>query len=170
MTTSQPPADENLPEVVPDSAPQALSGREAFLAHDHLTEKDPKYVADSAPRPEERDLKYAVVGDGQEGGESPSLIKGDDGVWRPAPVSAISPTDGGLTPDTPSADPHSAAEEARGGAGGPVKEARVCGMRKKTFWIVLVVAIVVVVAAIAGGVGGGLSARDKKSSDKPEET
>lgn len=164
------PADENLPEVVPDSSPQVLSNRDAFLAHEHLTEKDPKYVAETSPRPEERDLKYAVAG--QEGGaESAGLVKGDDGVWRPAaPVSALSPTETNAgTPDAQADSGAAAAEEGRADQAPGKEEAKVCGMRKRTFWIVLVGAIVVVLAAIGGGVGGGLSARNSgsSSSDAP---
>lgn len=161
------PADENLPEVVPDSSPQALTSRDAYLAHGHLGEKDPKYVAETAPNPEERDLKYAAVeGDAPPG--SPGLVKGEDGVWRPAaPVSALSPTDTyAVTPDGTQGGPGAAgaaAEEGRAGEG-PAKGAKVCGLKRRTFWIVLGVAIVVVLAAIGGGVGGGLSSRNSSSS------
>ena len=159
------PADENLPEVVPDSSPEVLSGRDAYLAHEHLAEKDPKYIADSSPRPGERDLKFAV--DGQEGAKGEEGVW-QDGVWRPATASPISPAGEGVSPDVDE-DPH-AAEEARGGEGGGAGKGadKVCGMRKRTFWIVLVAAIVIVVAAIGGGVGGGLSAKKPKSESTSE--
>lgn len=42
----------------------------------------------------------------------------------------------------------------------------ICGLRKRTFWILIVVAIVVVAAAVGGGIGGALAVRsaDKKES------
>ncbi len=44
--------DENLPEVVADGSPQALTQREARLHQDQLGERDPKYpvVFDDAPK------------------------------------------------------------------------------------------------------------------------
>lgn len=158
------PPDENLPEVVPDSVPlpQALSGRDAYLAQDRLADKDPKYVADTSPRPDERDLKFPAEA-GADGG-APALVKGEDGVWRPATgaTEAVSPVSPEGTPG--------AVEEGRGGeqagdVGKGKEEKRVCGMRKRVFWIVVVVAVVVVLAAIGGGVGGGISARNARAAD-----
>lgn len=40
----------------------------------------------------------------------------------------------------------------------------ICGLRKRTFWILVAVAVVIVAAAVGGGVGGAL-ASNKKSSD-----
>lgn len=159
---SQPPvpADENLPEVVPDSSPQALSSRDAYLAQQQLGEKDPKYIAETSPRPEERDLKFAAV-DGEGNPQSPDLVKGEDGVWRPAPVSALSPTDtNAITPDPAAAEGGRAGEEA-------VKEKKVCGMKRRTFWIVVAVALVIAGVAIGVGVGVGVKAQ-KSSSSSPE--
>jgi hypothetical protein len=39
---------------------------------------------------------------------------------------------------------------------------RICGLKRRTFWIVLVVAIVVVAGAVGGGVGGALAGRSKR--------
>lgn len=44
------------------------------------------------------------------------------------------------------------------------KPATICGLRKRTFWIVVVVAIVIIAAAVGGGVGGALGSN--KSSNK----
>lgn len=160
------PPDENLPEVVPDSVPlpQALSGRDAYLAHDRLGEKDPKYVADTSPRPDERDLKFPAEA-GMDGG-APALVKGEDGVWRPATGA----TDG-VSPISPDAATPGAVEEGRGGeqaAEAGKGDERVCGMKRKMFWIVLVVAVIIVCAAIGGGVGGGLAARNSGAADDAE--
>ncbi|KAF2846093.1 hypothetical protein T440DRAFT_472093 [Plenodomus tracheiphilus IPT5] len=40
----------------------------------------------------------------------------------------------------------------------------ICGIRRKTFWIVLAVAIVVVVGAVGGGVGGALASRSSNNT------
>lgn len=40
----------------------------------------------------------------------------------------------------------------------------ICGIRKRTFWIVLIVAIIVIVAAVGGGVGGALANRSSSTS------
>jgi len=37
----------------------------------------------------------------------------------------------------------------------------ICGLRRRTFWLVLVFATLIVGGAIAGGVGGGLASRHK---------
>lgn len=50
------------------------------------------------------------------------------------------------------------------GAGWTRPEPLICGMRKRTFWIVLVVAVVVVVGAVGGGVGGALAGRSGSKS------
>ncbi|KAF3034343.1 hypothetical protein E8E11_000442 [Didymella keratinophila] len=40
----------------------------------------------------------------------------------------------------------------------------ICGLRKRTFWILLGVALVLVAAAVGGGVGGALASRSSESS------
>ncbi|KAH6619916.1 hypothetical protein C7974DRAFT_398457 [Boeremia exigua] len=40
----------------------------------------------------------------------------------------------------------------------------ICGLRKRTFWILVGVAIIVVVAAVGGGVGGALASRSSSNS------
>jgi hypothetical protein len=45
------------------------------------------------------------------------------------------------------------------------RPATVCGLRKRTFWIVCIIAMIVAAAAIAGGVGGVLAARSPARSD-----
>jgi hypothetical protein len=43
---------------------------------------------------------------------------------------------------------------------------KICGLRKKTFWILLGVALVVIAAAVGGGVGGALASRSSSESSK----
>ncbi|KAH7041371.1 uncharacterized protein B0I36DRAFT_22653 [Microdochium trichocladiopsis] len=52
-----------------------------------------------------------------------------------------------------------------GAAAGP--ERRICGVRRKLFWILLAAAVVIVVAAVGGGVGGALGSRTSSSSGDP---
>lgn len=47
------------------------------------------------------------------------------------------------------------------GAGAHGAERRICGVKRKLFWILLVTAVVIVVAAIGGGVGGALASKSK---------
>jgi hypothetical protein len=45
-------------------------------------------------------------------------------------------------------------------------EQRVCGLKRKTFFISFVIALVIIAAAIGGGVGGGISARNRQASNQ----
>ncbi|KAH7081225.1 hypothetical protein BKA63DRAFT_486976 [Paraphoma chrysanthemicola] len=40
----------------------------------------------------------------------------------------------------------------------------ICGLRKRTFWMVLIAAIVIVAAAVGGGVGGALSSKSSNNT------
>ncbi|OAL51747.1 hypothetical protein IQ07DRAFT_390262 [Pyrenochaeta sp. DS3sAY3a] len=42
----------------------------------------------------------------------------------------------------------------------------ICGIRKRTFWIVLIVAIIVIAAAVGGGVGGALANRSSNNTSQ----
>lgn len=42
----------------------------------------------------------------------------------------------------------------------------ICGLRKRTFWILLGVALVIVAAAVGGGVGGALASKSSSESSK----
>ncbi|KAI0010547.1 hypothetical protein F4779DRAFT_627118 [Xylariaceae sp. FL0662B] len=46
----------------------------------------------------------------------------------------------------------------------PPEPTRVCGLSKKTFWIIMVIAIIVVIGAVAGGIAGGLAGRKYNST------
>lgn len=43
-------------------------------------------------------------------------------------------------------------------------DGRICGLARRTFWILLVVAIVIVAAAVGGGVGGSIAAKNANKS------
>jgi hypothetical protein len=46
----------------------------------------------------------------------------------------------------------------------PKPVARICGLRRSAFWVLVVLAMVIVAAAVAGGVGGGLAGRNRNNS------
>lgn len=134
------PLDENLPEVVPDFSPQALSKDAAAQHLDQFTERDPK---------------YPVILD-----DTPKLAKEDDGSPVVAPAAAVSPE------TTLPWEPQSATDQGRtpieppSGAGDGEEGGKIFGMKRRTFWIVLITAIVVLAIALGGGLGGGLANRD----------
>lgn len=43
-----------------------------------------------------------------------------------------------------------------------IKEKRILGLRRPTFWLLIVLLVVVVVAAVGGGVGGALAVQNAK--------
>jgi len=54
---------------------------------------------------------------------------------------------------------------------GVSRESRICGLKRKTFWIVLVVVLLVVIgAAVGGGVGGSLSSKNSSNNDPAPQT
>jgi hypothetical protein len=57
--------------------------------------------------------------------------------------------------------------EALNSNAGGYRERRICGLRRRTFYILLGVAIVVVCGAIAGGVAGGVTSSKSKKSSSP---
>jgi hypothetical protein len=44
----------------------------------------------------------------------------------------------------------------------------ICGLRKRTFWIVVIIAVLVVVSAVGGGVGGALATRKSGEPNRPQ--
>ncbi len=46
----------------------------------------------------------------------------------------------------------------------PKPVARICGLRRSAFWVLIVLVIVIIAAAVAGGVGGGLAGRNRNNS------
>ncbi|KAK4082990.1 uncharacterized protein Triagg1_1880 [Trichoderma aggressivum f. europaeum] len=125
-----PAHDEGLPEVVPDSSPQAMSRLEAEYKRKWLDGDAPQMVI-----PKEVDTnKIAVMG-----GEEQSSV----------------------TPDGMSGDVEGAHKGRKGGK-------RICGLPRRTLWILVIVAVIVLAAAIGGGVGGGLAAKNSKGDAPPD--
>lgn len=161
------PPDEHLPEVVPDTSPQAISYVEEQYKQRQYDDRD-KYpvLYDDAPKIPSG-MAYA------QGQQYPAMAETSPGGSLPwEPLSAIEETQAGHA--------GGAAGGGGGGPGGfggvgavdggeherPVDERRICGLRRKIFFIVLIVALVVIAVAIGGGVGGGVSAaRSRKNSD-----
>jgi len=146
------PPDENLPEVVPDTSPQALTRAEAYWRQ-RKNEGDAKFAVvyesdTTSPKyyfdPTQNQGAVAVGANGTPISPSP--------IYTPAPPTGYS--DPTLLGET---DPES-------GHG----RQRVCGLRRKTFLILLAVLIVVLVAAIGGGVGGAAASRKKKQDTAAE--
>lgn len=67
-------------------------------------------------------------------------------------------------PIYPNAPTDTHKETWQGGVQEQDRPRKICGLKKRTFWIVLIVAIVVVAAAVGGGVGGALASRSSNSS------
>jgi len=123
------PPDENLPEVVPDQSPQALTEQQADLRHDQLEERDPKYPAifDDAP-------KYAAPDAAHLENEQTR-----DSMHHPSsPSHAVS------------------GKEVEAGVQGR-QTVHVCGLTKRLFWTLIAIVVIVLAAAIGGGVGGAMA-------------
>ena len=140
------PPDENLPEVVPDQSPQVLSAVEARYFAPELDVRDPKYPVtyDNAPKYTAPLETYPSVGGHPQDYTSPvSSIP-----WEPASTGGD--------------------RSAFGTYESKNKEQRICGLKKRVFWILLVIAMIVVAAGVGGGVGGGIATARSKSSGDPE--
>ena len=42
------------------------------------------------------------------------------------------------------------------------EKSRICGLRRATFWLVLLLIFVIIVAAVGGGVGGSIAVKNAK--------
>lgn len=117
--------DEGLPEVVPDTTPQALTRLEAEYKRKYLEGDAPQTVI-----PKDMDTtKIAVMG--------------AEGQYAVAPDQMPGDIEG--------------AQTSKRAAN------RICGLRRRTF-LILVVIVIVVAAAVGGGVGGGLANKSKGES------
>ncbi|KAK1749708.1 hypothetical protein QBC47DRAFT_395510 [Echria macrotheca] len=147
--TMGPLPEDNLPEVVMpqpwetdhDAPPQALSHSEKLNHASHASEHERE--------------KYAVVYD-----PTPKLFddntepKSDSLV--PQPWSAASPTSGNAAPtadenNIPRSEP-------------PTSQRTICGLKRRTFFILLAIIAVLLAAVIGGAVGGSLSKKSSESS------
>ncbi|KAF2023314.1 hypothetical protein EK21DRAFT_105377 [Setomelanomma holmii] len=52
----------------------------------------------------------------------------------------------------------------------PPRSSTICGLRRRTFWILVMVAIIIVAAAVGGGVGGALASKASDNSNKTANT
>lgn len=165
------PPDEHLPEVVPDTSPQVVSGIESQYKqrsnddhHDkYIVQYDdtPKIPSDMAPYGPGQGPPGLVPG---QGGQHPAYAQGQYAVSTASP-------DGSLPWEPLSAIEETQAGHGGGGMGGgmdgtgfeggdsekPRDERRICGLRRKVFFIAFLVLLVVISIAIGGGVGGGLA-------------
>jgi hypothetical protein len=163
------PPDEHLPEVVPDTSPQAVSSIESQYKQRGYDERD-KYVVqyDNTPKiPSET----SYVQDHQGNAQYPVSVASPDGSLPWEPMSAVEETPAG----------HAGVGAMGGGGGGdashdgmnnekPEHNSRICGFKRKTFFIVIIAALVVIAIGVGGGVGGGLAAANsRQSSDSPDE-
>jgi hypothetical protein len=142
------PPDENLPEVVPDSSPQALTYAETY---------ERRWAENGDP-------KYAVVYDSM----TPKILT------EPSPLDPYSATVFGSSPGVnspqPTQDPWSTEKSLAnedGNPPAPEEPPRIYGMKRRTFWIVLVVVAIVLAVAVGGGVGGAMASK-KRASEKLE--
>ncbi|KAL2753016.1 hypothetical protein ACRALDRAFT_1078027 [Sodiomyces alcalophilus JCM 7366] len=137
MATTR-PHDENLPEVVPDMSPQALSQAELYARH------------------------------GLEGGEGKYPYTHHDGIEHVPPGDGWDVHKEVVSPLSP--DPHTPVGGAASAGFPPPPTPRICGVKRKTFWILLAVAGVVIIAvavgagvgATRGGGGGGGDAQEQE--------
>lgn len=146
------PPDEHLPEVVPDTSPQVVSNTD-YQQHGY-NEQD-KYIVqyDDTPKiPSETPYVQTPHG------EHPVSTMSPDSHLPWEPMSAVEETPAGVG--------------GGGGEGGydginnekPEDESRICGFKRKTFFLALIAALVIIAVAIGGGVGGGLAARSREGS------
>lgn len=154
------PADENLPEVVYDTSPQAVSTTEANYK-DRMNGRDlytvqyddtPK-IPVAAPAPAPGGDPYAWQHPGQYHPVSATSATASL-PWEP--LSAVEETPAGKYYAMGDAASTRAGESIRSEK--PEQERRICGFRRKSFFIILLLAIVTMVVAIGGGVGGGMAA------------
>ncbi|KAK4236562.1 hypothetical protein C8A03DRAFT_35531 [Achaetomium macrosporum] len=142
-----------LPEVVPDSSPEAAPPRFYY-------EPD-KYPAqyDDAPKLPHDEPSPVMQTPGQQYHQYQQ-------PWPGAanPVSAVSPDSSVPWQSFPTGD----GDDRTFVGSGPAPEKRICGLRKRLFIIIAaIVGLVIVVAAIGGGVGGAMAARNsQKSTDE----
>ncbi|KAK3380919.1 hypothetical protein B0H63DRAFT_560729 [Podospora didyma] len=152
--------DENLPEAIPqqtppppsipDSAPEAVSPEELVRLTRYFAERD----------------KYPVIFD-----NTPKYPSEGGSVYRDSQQWATNNPQSALNPDVPvpwdtlpaGADPNDDS---------PAKP-KICGMRRRVFFLVLILVLAVVSAAVGGGVAGSAKARESPGagpSSAPIET
>ncbi|KAL2018430.1 hypothetical protein VTK56DRAFT_849 [Thermocarpiscus australiensis] len=140
-----------LPEVVPDSSPEAVAAQQRFFVEQG---KYPAYF-DNAPKlPHEQDTQgqYGAYGQQWAGtGDPASAVSPNSSVpWQPFPPGGDDQTHVGSEPEP---------------------ERRICGLRRRLFIIVaVIIAVVVIAAAVGGGVGGSMKAREGSGASEAVES
>jgi hypothetical protein len=143
-------SDENLPEVVPNPSPtfpEVVVNTGAEQQQRHLAEQE----------------KYPAYFD-----DAPKLLHeqhNHDGNQRPRDNSATAYSpDGHALPWEPlrAGDDTTLGANSNSGAN---DEPKICGVRRRIFWLILAFALVVVATGVGGGVGGAVaSARAREGS------
>lgn len=166
-----------LPEVAPDSAPEAVSSTEA---HDRTGANlgDQKYIVTQDMNPAYPDRHENLT----PGAFSTVSPMSPAPPYRPPlnevysnnyPASMGAGTGLGVVDWETAQGPPGATRHADGHVQPPSTkgdEARICGLKRKMFLILVAIVLVVLAIAIGGGVGGGLAARNKaqKASQEAE--
>lgn len=146
------PADENLPEVVYDTSPQVVSNAEAhYRQHGDGRDLYPVRYDDTPKIP---------VGPGEYawGNKSPGSAVSPG---APLPWEPLSAVEQSLPPKYGAGD--AASERIEKGL--TERERKICGFKRKPFFILIGLAFVTIAAAVAGGVGGGLAAASSSRED-----
>jgi len=151
------PHGDHLPEVVPDSSPEAAQQRYYMETDKYPAQYDtaPKLLHEEPLTPEMSPMQQYRQPWG------PASIVGGDYHS----VSALSPNSA-----VPWHSFHSDDQQTYVGSE-PEAEKRICGLRKRLFIIIAVVlAVVIIAAAVGGGVGGAMASRQSDSDAAPAET
>lgn len=98
---------------------------------------------------EERDPKYPVICD-----DIPKIVAPTETPIQSETITAEE--------HTPGAEEHTPAAEEQ-----PVKDGKICGLKRKMFSITLAVVLVVIIAAAVGGGVGGSAASSKSKNPTP---
>ena len=147
-----PRGEQVLPEVVPDSSPEAAQQR-------YFTETD-KYPAyyDNAPKLP-HDGSYYSPEQQYHQPQQPWMPVGAE----PQGISAISPNSSVPWQSFPDGDDQ---RTYVGSEPAPEPEKRICGLRKRLFIIIAaVIALVIVAAGVGGGVGGAVASKGSSKDD-----
>ncbi|KAL2144242.1 hypothetical protein VTI28DRAFT_9453 [Corynascus sepedonium] len=141
------PHGDHLPEVVPDSSPEAAQER-FYMA----TDKYPAYYDDTPKLPHDG----STTGAPSPGQQYSSRW----GTGSEHPISALSPNGSVPWQSLPFDDQSTYVGTE------PEREKRICGLRRRVFGIVvLVLGIIILAAAIGGGVGGAMASRNESEPD-----
>lgn len=159
------PPDEHLPEVapgndpqtMPDASPQALTAQEAY-AHQHYLEGGAKYSGHGFDSP-----KFTAVPDGLEsslytGSQQPQDQQSSLPWDSPGPASTVTGLRAGSVP-VGSSQFGSEDEKAMEG-----RKERICGLKKRVFYMVIGACIILVSIVVGVGVGVSLASQQTRSS------